>query len=371
MDRGHSRIQQYPWLPPVLLVGSVGLELVTPKIVSGAALIAVAAMAAAISGTFRYTLLIVAVGIGLTSVSAIESHHGFASATVQLLEIVIASALALAVRRMLDSQSAKFSVVRSTAEELQRAVLPPLPRIVGPMTVACRYVAADTASRIGGDLYAVEESPYGLRLLIADVRGKGLGAVSAVSIIVGAFRERAETEPELVGLAQRLDRAVVRSVEQYADPFAVEAAEAFATALLVEIDRSGTTLRLLSCGHPAPYLVRDGEVSRLDTGQPMPPLGMGNLAPGTGGPRSCDFPVGATLLCVTDGVTEARNAAGTFYDPRTDLGPVPDGDPEGLIGALFSSVGRWTKGEREDDMAVLAVARYGVDETVPTEQATA
>ncbi|WP_405439811.1 PP2C family protein-serine/threonine phosphatase [Streptomyces niveus] len=371
MDQGHSRLQQYPWLPPVLLVGSVGLELVTPKIVSGAALIAVAGMAAAISGTFRYTVMIVGVGLVLTGISAFEAHHGYASAAVQVAEIVIASALALAVRRMLDSQSAKFSVVRSTAEQLQRAVLPPLPKIIGPMTVACRYEAANTVARIGGDLYAVAETPFGLRLLIADVRGKGLGAVSAVSVIVGAFHERAESEADLEGLAERLDRAVARAAEQYADPFGIDAAEAFATALLIEIDRRGATLRLLSCGHPAPYLVQDGEVRELDTGQATPPLGMRNLAPSIGGPHSYDFPNGATLLCVTDGVTEARNAAGTFFDPVSDLKPVPDGDPEQLIGALFSSVGRWTKKKRSDDMAVLAVARDAADEAVPRGQATA
>ncbi|MEV8418755.1 PP2C family protein-serine/threonine phosphatase [Streptomyces niveus] len=371
MDQGHSRLQQYPWLPPLLLVGSIGLELVTPKIVSGAALIAVAGMAAAISGSFRYTLLIVAVGLGLTLISAVEAHHGYASATVQVAEIVIASALALAVRRILDSQSAKFSVVRSTAEQLQRAVLPPLPKIVGPMTVACRYEAANTVARIGGDLYAVEETPFGLRMLIADVRGKGLGAVSAVSIIVGAFRERAESEADLVGLSERLDRAVTRSAEHYADPFGINVEEAFVTALLIEIDRLGTTLRLLSCGHPAPYLVQDGEVRQLDTGQATPPLGMRDLAPDTGGPQVYDFPTGATLLCVTDGVTESRNADGTFYNPVTDLKPVPDRDPEQLIGALFSSVGRWTKGKRSDDMAVLAVARDGADGAVPRGQATA
>ncbi|MFB8444940.1 hypothetical protein ACFC7A_38445 [Streptomyces niveus] len=55
MDQGHSRLQQYPWLPPLLLVGSIGLELVTPKIVSGAAVIAGAGLAAAVSGAFRDT----------------------------------------------------------------------------------------------------------------------------------------------------------------------------------------------------------------------------------------------------------------------------------------------------------------------------
>ncbi|MFD4119646.1 hypothetical protein ACFWSJ_40150, partial [Streptomyces niveus] len=60
MDQGHSRLQQYPWLPPLLLVGSVGLELVTPKIVSGAARIARARKAAAITGAVPYTQQIVA-----------------------------------------------------------------------------------------------------------------------------------------------------------------------------------------------------------------------------------------------------------------------------------------------------------------------
>ncbi|WP_405607863.1 serine/threonine-protein phosphatase [Streptomyces sp. NBC_01511] len=360
MDQGHSPIQRYPWLPPVLLAVSVVLELLTPSVVSGSALVAVAGMAAAITGTFRYTLLIVAVGVAITVVASLQSHYGYVAEIVQLFEVLLAGALALAVRRMLDSQSEKFSVVRSTAEKLQRAVLPPPPKIVGPMAVACRYEAAHAEARIGGDLYAVQETPFGLRLLIADVRGKGLGAVSAVSIIVGAFRERAESEHELAGLAERLDRAVARSVEQFADPFAIEAAEAFATALLVEIDRSGTTLRVLSCGHPAPYLVRDGELCQLDTGEATPPLGMRDLAPGVGGAHTYAFPAGATLLCVTDGVTEARNAAGTFYDPLLGLRPAPGGNPERLIDDLFASIGRWTKGGRDDDMAVVAVARDGV-----------
>ncbi|WP_329377741.1 PP2C family protein-serine/threonine phosphatase [Streptomyces sp. NBC_01716] len=367
MDEGLSRIQRiqrYHWLPPLLLIGAVVLELITPRVVSGAALIGVAATAAAITSTFRYTLLVVVVAIAVTAISALQASHGFVAEFVQLLEVLIASAFALALRRMLDKQSAQFSVVRSTSEILQRALLPPLPKIVGPITVACRYEAAYTEARIGGDLYAVEETPFGLRLLIADVRGKGLGAVSAVSVIVGAFRERAESEADLVGLADRLDRAVARSVEEHSDPLSADAAESFATALLVEINRRGTILRLVNCGHPPPYLLRNGELVPLDTGEASPPLGMRDLAPGVGGGiHSYEFPLGATLLCVTDGVTEARNETGTFYDPCSELKQPPDRDPERLIGALFSSIGRWTKGERDDDMAVVAVARQGAEVT--------
>lgn len=162
MDEGLSRIQRiqrYHWLPPLLLIGAVVLELITPRVVSGAALIGVAATAAAITSTFRYTLLVVVVAIAVTAISALQASHGFVAEFVQLLEVLIASAFALALRRMLDKQSAQFSVVRSTSEILQRALLPPLPKIVGPITVACRYEAAYTEARIGGDLYAVEETP--------------------------------------------------------------------------------------------------------------------------------------------------------------------------------------------------------------------
>ncbi|MFJ9582678.1 PP2C family protein-serine/threonine phosphatase [Streptomyces acidicola] len=356
MDERHSRIQEYPWLSPALLAVAVGLELLTPSIVNGAALVAVAGMVAAITATFRYTLLIVTFGVAIIFVAALLSDFSDFAKGAQIVEVMIAGALALALRRMLDRQSVRFSLVRSTVETLQRAVLPPLPKVVGPLVVACRYEAASAEARIGGDLYAVQETPFGLRLLIADVRGRGLGAVSAVSIIVGAFRERAESEADLVGLAERLDRAVTRSAEQCAAPFA---AEAFATALLGEIDQRGTTLRLLSCGHPAPYLVRNGELRPLDTGDAAPPLGMRNLAPGAGAPRSCNFPVGTTLLCVTDGVTEARNAAGAFYDPSREFRPALDVDPDRLIDALFTSISGWAEGERDDDMAVVAVAHVG------------
>ncbi|MFD3520061.1 PP2C family protein-serine/threonine phosphatase [Streptomyces sp. NPDC058653] len=364
VDQGYPRIRRYQWLSPVLLAGAVVLELLTPTVVSGAALIGVAGMAAAVTSTLRRTVLVVAMGITISLVSAVANTHGVVADFLQVFEVLIAAGFALALRRMLDSQSERFSLVRSAAEKLQRALLPPLPKIVGPMTVACRYEAAYAEARIGGDLYAVEETPFGLRLLIADVRGKGLGAVSAVSVIVGAFRERAESEADLTGLAERLDRAVARSVGVHSDPFTAEAAESFATALLVEISRRGTPVRLLNCGHPPPYLLRNGVLHPLDTGEASPPLGMRDLAPGTGGGiHSYDFPLGATLLCVTDGVTEARNAEGSFYDPCEDLRPPSDRDPERLIGELFDSIGRWTDGERDDDMAVVAVARHPVDAT--------
>ncbi|MGW3042068.1 SpoIIE family protein phosphatase [Kitasatospora sp. NPDC001159] len=72
-------------------------------------------------------------------------------------------------------------------------------------------------------------------------------------------------------------------------------------------------------------------------------------------PETRPFPPGCTLLLVTDGVTEARNSAGEFYDPVLGLAPL--GPFAGPGEALVADVARWTGGPRDDDMAVLAVTR--------------
>ncbi|WP_187280379.1 SpoIIE family protein phosphatase [Streptomyces sp. IB2014 016-6] len=72
------------------------------------------------------------------------------------------------------------------------------------------------------------------------------------------------------------------------------------------------------------------------------------------------LPACTVLLCVTDGVAEARNAVRAPSTTLPKLRPVPDRDPERLIDTLFSSAGRWTRSERDDDMAVVAFAHLGV-----------
>lgn len=248
-----------------------------------------------------------------------------------------------------------LDVVRTVAEAAQRAVLPAPPERIGPLAIAARYQAAQSEARIGGDAYAVQRTPFGVRLLIADVRGKGLGAVSAVSVLLGAFREAAEEEPDLATLADRMERALLRESEHTSEE---DRLEGFITALLCEVLPGAAGLRLLNCGHPLPYLCHDDEVRALDTGDPGLPLGMGTLE--VERPLTADrpFPVGSTLLLVTDGVTEARDRTGRFYDPVTELaGHGPFRGPQDVIDRLVRDVEHWTGGPRDDDMAVLALTR--------------
>jgi serine phosphatase RsbU (regulator of sigma subunit) len=76
------------------------------------------------------------------------------------------------------------------------------------------------------------------------------------------------------------------------------------------------------------------------------------------GPDETAFPPGATLLLVTDGVTETRDRHGVFYDPGLRLpalGAV--GGPQQAIDVLLRDLADWTSGApTADDRAVLAVS---------------
>jgi hypothetical protein len=86
-------------------------------------------------------------------------------------------------------QNQRLADVTSVAEAAQRALLRPLPRQVGPLELGVVYLAAAAEARVGGDLYEVTRTQFGIRLIVGDVRGKGLDAVEIAADVLGVFRE--------------------------------------------------------------------------------------------------------------------------------------------------------------------------------------
>jgi hypothetical protein len=196
----------------------------------------------------------------------------------------------------LDDHEQQIANMASVAEAAQRALLSPLPEQLGPLKLGVVYLAAAAEARVGGDLYEVTATAgHGIRLIIGDVRGKGLGAVE-VAHGVGTLNE----------VADRLDAGLSRRWGQY---------EEFVTALLVEIDPERGKLTILNCGHPPPILVRaeTGEVTVLEVRAPAPPLGLITLGSDAGAKEVYRFQPDDQLLLYTDGVTEARDASREFY----------------------------------------------------------
>ncbi len=270
---------------------------------------------------------------------------------VRFATIAVLTVLAALLNRAMARDRRQLKDTREVAEAVQRAVLPIPPARVGPLDVASRYRAAAREAAIGGDLYAIRPTPDGVRMMIADVRGKGLGAVRIVNRLLGVFYEAAAHIPDLTDAVDLLEELMQRIDAEEAGP------ESFATAVLIDVPNDGSALYIVNLGHPAPLLVHRGRASPLEPSAPSLPLGLGDL----GRPRvpvdRYALPPDATLVLFTDGLVEARDRHGTFYDPVPFLSrPLPTA-PGVILDALIADLTRYTEGHLEDDAALMAVAR--------------
>lgn len=344
-------------LPVLLILLGLVFDVMTPPSFTGSPFFSAAPLIAAPLFSLRATAL-----TGMASSAAVVGLHFYngtswkAEALTELVTVLTVSGLALLINGVVRRSGERLASARGIAEAAQRAVLPTPAERIGGLYVSARYEAAQADAFIGGDLYAVQDTPYGVRLAVGDVRGKGLGAVEAVAVVLGAFREAAETEPTLEALAQRLERALAREGVRRDS---LDAVEGFTTCVLGEVPAGGGVLRLLNRGHPEPLLLyADGGLAVLAPAEPALPLGLGELSTGTADRvGEWPYPEGSTLLLFTDGLSEARDASGTFYDPAARLrGRVFPGPGE-VLAALSSDVRRHTGGGMTDDMALLAVER--------------
>ncbi|NJQ03292.1 PP2C family protein-serine/threonine phosphatase [Streptomyces zingiberis] len=346
-----------PWALPyaMVLVGLI-VNLLLPRGIAFTAAFAAAPLIAAALWTFRGTVAVSAVTVvAMVDVVFWMATLSLLEACVRLGTIVVVCLLAVGINRSLHRSVMRLASARRVAEAVQLSVLPTPPARVGELSVAVRYAAAQEGARLGGDLYAVERTPHGVRMLVADVRGKGLPAVDAVTVILGAFREAAERAAGLCEVAGWLEHALER---ERRERDGVERAEGFVTAVLAEIPAGDPeTLRIVNRGHPPPLLLRDGAVEPLEPGSFSLPLGLGELGEPAPEVESVRFPPGALLLLYTDGVSEARDAGGAFYDPVEQLTGRRFGGPAALLEEVMRDVTRHTGGVTSDDLALLAVAR--------------
>ncbi|MEU6465748.1 PP2C family protein-serine/threonine phosphatase [Streptomyces sp. NPDC046976] len=248
--------------------------------------------------------------------------------------------------------------VRFVADIAQRVLLRPLPQRIGNLRLESLYLSAAAEARIGGDLYEAVPTAFGVRLLIGDVRGKGLLAVETAAALLGAFREAAHDEPDLAALALRMERSMTRRAEHLGGS---EIGERFVTAIFAEIPADGRIIRVVNCGHPPPLLIRADEVLELDNGCSGPPLNLGVLLPDPHHVDSYPFEPGEQLLLYTDGVTETRDASGTFYplvQRLSSFGPLP---PHELLERLHHDLLEYSGDNLQDDTAALAACLLADD----------
>lgn len=220
------------------------------------------------------------------------AQHPFRTDEVGLVEdLARRAALAIDNARLFADRAA-------VAATLQASLLPAeLPRVAG-LDSGVRYAAAGEGLEVGGDFYDLLAVEGGLRFAVGDVCGKGAGAAAVTGIARQTLRLLGRMGRPLPDALEHLNAAILGEGER----------ARFITLLYGELrprPDGGADLELCCAGHPAPLLVRDGEVRSLGVPQPL----LGVLPEATFVTERHPLDRGDLLVCFTDGVTERRRGA--------------------------------------------------------------
>ncbi|THV23543.1 PP2C family protein-serine/threonine phosphatase [Glycomyces paridis] len=337
-------------LPLGALLAASSLQLFRPDpLHAGIAMAVVPVLSAFVLGPL-WTAVIAAVGLGIVAAPLPVSRR-FDGDDIVVVAIVFATAIGISWFRQRFERS--LVTVLSVSEAAQQAVLPDLPERVGDLACAGVYHSAQRGARIGGDLFDLRSSPFGTRMILGDVQGHGLDAVGTASMLLAVFHEAILDEEHLGGVAWRLERRILSDAAQGYVP------ELFASVLLAEFAPDSDEVRLLSCGHPPPLLLRGGKVEEIDL-KPVPVLGLRLAAPVRHGEATpVAFGPEDTLLAYSDGLVEARDVDGNYYPLARHLdGLVVPESPRRLVEFVWDDATRFAS-RMDDDVSILAVTRTG------------
>ncbi|GLV87784.1 membrane protein [Streptomyces lavendulae subsp. lavendulae] len=336
----------------VLVVVSV-IDLATPAQWTLQPVMSAAPALAAATCSLGGTALVGTLALALANFEALAhdtwGDNEFDVTMVAIAAVCLASLLTCHARLR---QQRELLRTRLIAEAAQRVLMRPMPPRLGLVNLAALYIAAQEDAQIGGDVYECLDTPFGARLLIGDVRGKGLAAVEASAALLTSFREAAHTEETISAVASRLEAGVQR----YVANCGIDYPECFATALIVEILPHGTA-RIVHCGHPAALMISDGHIRVIEPTSAGLPLGLSEFGDDRFVPDEFGFARGDRLLLCTDGVSECRDREGLFYPLPERLSGWTEQPITAVIDALHVDLLRHCGGRLQDDAAVLAVER--------------
>lgn len=265
-----------------------------------------------------------------------------------LLGILLVAALALGLRsRTVERRAKRLERQRGELLEdvglLQAALLPAVPRRLGPVQTSAAYRPADGPGA-GGDFYDVFALDDGrIAAIVGDVSGHGRHALPHTALV--RFTLRAYLE---AGLQPR------EALQTAAGALDRQLGESYATVVLATYQPRERLLTYASAGHPPPIVLGSQPLEPV-TVCAAPPLGAG-LRTGT---RQTTLSLeGASQVCLyTDGLTEARVAGELFGGERLREALLALGR-QATAPALLDEL-RLQTDARPDDMAACVLSIEG------------
>ncbi|MGH9412089.1 MAG: SpoIIE family protein phosphatase [Vicinamibacterales bacterium] len=241
-------------------------------------------------------------------------------------------------------EKAKMEQEMRIAAEIQQALLPK----TGRTGAFFRAAAASIPCRsIGGDFYDYVDLPDGaFGFALGDVAGKGPPAALLSAMMQGMFAAQAASSDRPSQAIVRVNLALYRR--------GIESR--FVTLMYGALTPDGQ-LTYCNAGHNPPLLVGEAGVRRLEVGGPI----VGLFENAEFQEETVALARGDWLIVFSDGVSEALSADGEEYGDARLISTVAshvDGDPPGMLKAVFADVRAFTKGAPQSDDITALVLRY-------------
>jgi len=203
---------------------------------------------------------------------------------------------------------------------------------VNGFSIPCREV--------GGDFFDIHVAPDSVTVIVADVSGKGISAALLASVIHGMFYAQMTSGARLVDAVASVNRFLCSRV----------AGQKYATLLAAQLHRDGK-LALVNCGHVPAILAQDGKISHVEDGD-MP---VGLIPEVDFHVIEREFPAGARLCILTDGISETENAEGAEFGTHLIANFLCNEEPiRDILDAVQSFGGN---SEAQDDRTLVVLER--------------
>ena len=240
----------------------------------------------------------------------------------------------------LGEKNRQLEKERSLAHKVLETILPQQFELPG-FTTAVIFHPSD---QIGGDFFDAWTDGNRTHFLIGDISGHSISAALMMAVSKGIFRSLGYTMTDPVEIVTAANRMLC--------PMMLDS-RMFLTLVYVLFDRRDNTVCIVSAGHNPVYHLDDGEITPIESTGPV----IGWDPEDSWESVRYRLDPGMLLFLYTDGLVEARDAAGKEFGERLPSELASFRSPLTLADGVFDAADKFSGGTFADDVTIFTIGR--------------
>jgi serine phosphatase RsbU (regulator of sigma subunit) len=187
------------------------------------------------------------------------------------------------------------------AQDIQKKLFPPIRTLFGNYEIASKIIPA---SKVSGDLvFFAERDQSHLDIIVADVTGHGIPSALMTMLLRTSLQNAINAKLSPVDVLKKVNNDLYEIFSN---------AGLFATIMYCQIDILCDEITIFNCSHPAPFHLQTKKINldQKDSGGMM----LGITEELEFDQKVSFLDIGDFLFIITDGVTEAINENGDFFE---------------------------------------------------------